>query len=146
MQNIYPSGYSKIIGSTTVAARDNTTASLFVDASGWDFIEFTIITTDASADTTVDMKLQSADDTSGTNAADISGASITQFTAAATVKLAVIEARSETLIGSGDTFIGALATLGDGTVGATCVITARGFTANYLPATSIAQIVEIKSV
>lgn len=146
MNNIYPSGYKKFLGCTTVAARDNTTASLFVDAEDCEFIEFTVYTTDASADTTVDMKLQSADDTSGTNAADISGASITQFTAAATAKAARLEARQETLIGSGDTFIGALVTAGNGTVGATLVIVAEGYVPNYLPVTNDSRMVQVKSV
>lgn len=137
-----------VAGSSTVAAVDNTThLTTWVSMADFDFVDFIINTTDANADTTVDAKVQSADDSSGTNAADITGLAITQFTAAATAKQAVLRVRSDQL-NTGDTHVGCTVTAGDGTTGSVTSIVALGFWSNYSPASEYdaATVVEIKNI
>lgn len=137
-----------VVDVTTVSTVDNTTkATDYIAMAGWEYIDFIINTTDASADTTVDAKLQSADDASGTNVADISGLAITQFTAAATAKAAVLRVRSDQL-NTADTHVRCLVTCGDGTGGSATSIVALGFGHHYAPASDYdtAEVVQIKSI
>ena len=91
----------------------------WVDMGKFDKVMFVVNVIDASADTTVDAKIQSADDSTGTNNTDISGLAITQFTAAATGKEFVIEVRADQL-NTNDTHVALVLTAGNGTVGITC--------------------------
>lgn len=137
-----------IVDSTTVAAVDNTTkATDYIAMAGWEYIDFIVTTTDANADTTVNAKVQSADDGSGTNVADITNLAITQFTAAATNKTAILRVRSDQL-NVDDTHVRCLVTCGNGTTGSVTAIVALAFGQNYSPATDYddAVVVEIKKL
>jgi hypothetical protein len=135
-----------LVGSSTVSATDNTTKlSSWVSMAGHKWVDFIINTTDADADTTVDAKLQSADDSSGTNAADISGLAITQFTAAATAKQAILRVRADQLNGDDD-YVGCTVTAGNGTSGSVTSIIAIGFSAHYEPAADAATLVQRKVI
>lgn len=137
-----------IAASSLVATKDNATLlTSWADIRNFEYIAFLINTTDADADTTIDAKVQSADDSSGTNAADITGLAITQFTAAATAKQAVLIVRADQ-VNSGDTHVGCTVTAGNGTSGAEISILALGFNSQYAPATDYdaATVVQIKTI
>lgn len=137
-----------ISGSSLVAATDNTTIlSTWVDMSDKVFVDFIINTTDANADTTVDAKVQSADDSSGTNAADITGLAITQDTAAATAQQYILRVRHDQLNGD-DSHVGCTVTAGDGTTGVVTSIIALGFWHNYAPDvdSDAATVIEVKNI
>jgi len=113
----YLSDELAVVGSAALLNVDNTTASTeYIDMGKFDKVVFAGVVKDASADTTVNAKVQSADDGSGTNVADISGLAITQFTAATTEKEFVIEVRQDQL-NTNDTHVRLLVTAGNGTVG-----------------------------
>ena len=136
-----------LIGSSTVAQIDaGTHATGYIAAEHWDYLLFVVSTTDASADTTVDFKVQQAADASGTGVADITGLAITQGTAAATAEQYMVWVRS-TDITDANTHVRGLATLGNGTVGATTVVNVFGFCPNYTPASNYdaATVIEIVS-
>jgi len=144
----YPTEGFAVVGSSLVAAVDNTTiASGYIAMANWEFIAFVINTTDANADTTVNAKVQSADDSGGTNVADITGLAITQFTAAATAKQAILVVRADQL-NTGDTHVRCLVTCGNGTSGSVTSIVAIGVGSNYLSAADYdaSTVVEIKSL
>jgi hypothetical protein len=133
-----------LLGSSTVSAVDNTTKlSSWVSMAGHKWVDFIINTTDADEDTTVNAKVQSADDSSGTNAADITGLAITQFTAAATAKQAILRVRADQLNGDDD-YVGCTVTAGNGTSGSVTSIIAIGFGAHYDPAADAATLVQRK--
>lgn len=130
----YPSDYVALAGGGMSKALDNTTLdSDWINMGHFEYVVFDIICLDPSADTTVDAKLRSADDSSGTNAADITGLAITQFTAATTRKLARLVVRADELNGN-DKYVGCRVTGGNGTVGITVGIIANGFGGDYDPA------------
>lgn len=137
-----------IATSSLVATKDNATL-----LTGWasmrdfDYVMFVINTTDADADTTIDAKVQSADDSSGTNAADITGLAITQFTAAATAKQAILIVRQDQ-VNSKDTHVGCTVTAGNGTSGAEISIIAIGVPQEYSKASDFdaATVVQRKTI
>ena len=98
-----------------------------------------------ATDTTVDVKLQEATDSSGTGAADISGKAVTQLGATDDNKQVIIEVDASEL-SDGFDYVACLVTSGNGTLGAdTCVIAISG-DSRYKPASgydlaTVAQIV-----
>ena len=101
-----------------------------------------------ATDIVVDFKLRSATAAAGTNAADITGKVITQFTATDDNKQAIIEIRADELgaIGAGRQWVSGRVTVGDGTLGGNvCVVALAGVgrnepTSDYDLA-SVAQII-----
>jgi len=147
MAKVYFPDYA-VAAATVVAAVDGTTrASGWVNMADFDYVDFLVSTTDADADATINAKVRSADDSSGTNAADITNLAITQFTAAATAKVAVLRVRADQL-NTGDTHAECLVTVSNTTDGAMISIVSLGFGHNYGPASDYdtAVVVEIKSI
>ena len=145
MNQNYLSDELAIVGSAAMLNVDNTTAaSEYIDMGKFDKVIFVVVVKDASADTTVNAKVQSADDGSGTNVADITGLAITQFTAAATDKEFVIEVRADQL-NVNDTHVRLLITAGNGTVGISGGLIALGL-CNQAPASDndLSTVTEIK--
>jgi hypothetical protein len=100
-----------------------------------------------ATDITVDAKIQSADDGSGTNAADITGLALTQITATDDNKQFVITV-DQSEVNSGDTHVALVVTVGDGTTGAYISAVGLGFNSNYAPPTDydLASVGEIKTL
>ncbi len=122
----YLSDELAVCGSMAILNLDNTTqASEYIDMGKFDKVVFAGVLKDASGDTTVNAKIQSADDSGGTNVADITGLAITQFTAASSEKEFVIEVRQDQL-NVDDTHIRLLITAGNGTVGCSGGVIAFG--------------------
>ena len=147
MAKIYFSDYA-IADGTTVAAVDNTTkASGWVNMADFDYVDFIISTTDADADTTVNAKVQCDTAGDGNAISDITGLAITQFTAAATAKLAVLRVRADQLA-AGKPYSRVLVTAGNGTSGSVTSIVSLGFGHNYGAASDYdtAVVVQIKSI
>lgn len=71
-----------------------------------------------ATDTTVDAKLQAATDSSGTGAADITDAAITQVGATGDNRFASIDLDTSKLAATSNTHVRLLVTAGDGTEGA----------------------------
>lgn len=110
-----------------------------------DFKQLAFVVNVGATDTTVDVKLQSADDSSGTNAADISGKAVTQLSATDDNKQVVLRLRADQ-VNSADTHVAVVVTAGNGTVGAYVSAACLGFHSGYSPANeydvaSVAQIV-----
>lgn len=122
----YLSDELAVVGSAAMLNVDNTTAATeYIDMSKFDKVIFVGVVKDASADTTVDAKVQSDAAGAGAGVADISGLAITQFTAAATEKEFVIEVRADQL-NAGDRYVRLLVTAGNGTVGISGGVLALG--------------------
>lgn len=141
----YLSDELTLCGSVAMLNVDNTTAaSEWIDMGKFDKVVFMVVVKDASADTTVNAKIRSADNANGDNPADITGLAITQFTAAATEKEFVIEVRQDQL-NADDTHVGLLITAGNGTVGISGGVIAIGLP-NAMPASDndLATVQEIK--
>lgn len=147
MAKVYFPDYA-IAAAPTIGLVDGTTkASGWVNMADFDYVDFIVSTTDVDADATVNAKIRSADDSSGTNAADITGLAITQFTAAATNKTVLLRVRADQL-NTGDTHVECLVTVSNTTDGAVIAIIGLGFGANYGAASDYdaATVVEIKSI
>lgn len=133
------------------AAVDNTTqTSAYLSLATASKITWvvTVKDTNAADDTTIDVKVQSADDSSGTNVTDISGLATTQITADNAADQILIIEVDQTEVNSGDTHVRCVVTAGDGTAGANICITAIGGNLNYLPASEYdsAEVAEIKTL
>lgn len=103
---------------------DNTTkTSDWVDMGKFDKVMFVGNVIDAGADTTIDVKIQSASNSGGTGNSDISGLANAQFTAAATGKEFVIEVRADQL-DAGDTHAALVVVVGNG--GGAAILSAIG--------------------
>lgn len=103
-----------------------------------------------ATDITVDAKLQSADDSSGTNAADLTGLAVTQIAATDdnTQYVLVVRADQVNPINAGDTHVALVVTVGDGTAGAYVSAVGLGFNAAHLPANEldVASVDEIVNI
>lgn len=98
-----------------------------------------------ATDITVDAKLQKATDGSGTGAADITGKSITQFSATDDNKQALIHIRAEEL-GTTFTHVRCVVTIADGTTGANVAVAGLGADMRYsdgrdIDLASVAQVI-----
>ena len=141
MRRFNPNDEQVVAGCSLVATVDNgTLATPGIEFKLYDWITFYIITTDADADTTINAKAQ--EDTvvtMDTPATDIANLAITEFTAAATVKIAKL------VVNEGDItkpFVRCLATMGNGTSGAEVTIIALGHLKDYAPGDDPAIVVE----
>lgn len=133
------------------AAVDNTTqASGYISLATVSKVMFVVVVKDTNAadDTTIDVKVQSADDSSGTNVTDISGLAATQITADNAADQIVVIEVDQTEVNSADTHVRCLVTAGNGTAGANIAIIALGGNLNYLPASEYdsAEVAEIKTL
>lgn len=141
----YISDEYALCGSMALLNVDNTTAdSEWIDMSKFQKVKFDGVVKDASADTTVNAKIQSASDGSGTGAADITNLAITQFTAATTEKEFTLEVKQNQL-NAGHTHVRLRITAGNGTVGISGGVIANGYP-DALPASDydLATVQEIK--
>ena len=94
-----------------------------------------------------DVKIQSADDNSGTNATDISGLSVTQLTATDDNKQVILSV-DQSEVNSGDTHVAVVVTAGDGAAGDYVSAVCLGFNSEYQPAYDydVASVLEIKTL
>lgn len=111
----------------------------------FDFVDFVVNV--GATDITVDAKVQSADDSSGTNNTDVTGLSVTQLSATDDNKQVVLRIH-RTQLNTGDTHVAVVVTVGDGTTGAYVSAVGLGFQSNYQPATNydVASVAQIKSI
>lgn len=131
MLHINPFDYLALATTSTVAAVDNTTlATPGISFEGFSWLLFIVNTTDASADTTVDFKIQQDDNLAMSSPTDITSLAITQFTAAATAQSAMIAVHH---MDAPQGFVRGLMTGGDGTVGSTTDIIVIGVLKSYGP-------------
>lgn len=144
MRNYYPD-YA-VVAAIDPQTLDNASAtSDWASMADFDYIDF--IVNVGATDITVDAKVQSADDSSGTNNTDITNLAVTQLTATDDNKQVILRVRSDQL-NAGDTHVAVVVTVGDGTTGAVVSAVGLGFVANYNPATqsdlaSVAEIVTL---
>lgn len=131
MQHNYLSDDLAIVATIDPQLVDNASAtSDWVDMGKHSQVMFVL--TVGATDITVDAKIQSADDTSGTNAADITNLAVTQIGAGDDNTQYILTVRKEEL-NSGDVAAALVVTVGDGTTGA--YIAAVGIAlSNYGPA------------
>lgn len=124
---------------------DAAVTSDWASMADFDFIDF--IVNIGATDITVDAKIQSADDSSGTNNTDISGLAVTQLTASDDNKQVVLRVRSDQ-VNSGDTHVAVVVTVGNGTTGAYVSAVGVGHRPTYAPASDydVASVAEIKSI
>lgn len=133
-----------IAGAIDPQLGDNTALTTdWIDFGVWQRVMFVFLL--GATDITVDVKLQSADDTSGTNAADISGKAITQLGATDDNKQAILNLSKDEL-NDGDVAAAAVVTIGDGTTGANVAVAAIGIPhygpPEHIDLATVAEIVE----
>lgn len=121
---------------------DGSATSDWVDMENFDRVVFLVRI--GAADTTLDAKLQSATDSNGTSAADITGKAITQFSATDDGQVALIEIKAEE-IPAGRQHVACVVTAGNGTTGVQVNVEALGFDPRYMPASNFdsADVTEI---
>lgn len=142
----YPSNYVALAGALDSQLANNTALT-----SDWismsDFHQVLFAVSVGATDTTVDVKVQSADDGSGTNAADITGLSVTQLSATDDNKQVLIEVKADQ-VNTGDTHVAVVITIGNGATGANVSAVGLGFNGMYLPASAydVASVAEIKNL
>ena len=133
-----------------VATIDPQTINNTSATSDWvnagDFDELCFLLSVGATDTTVDAKLREATDSSGSNAADISGKSITQLSATDDNKQAVLHVRADELSPT-KPYVACVVTVGSGSSGAVISVVGLGGRARYEPASDsdLASVVEIVS-
>lgn len=138
------SDYIGVAAQAVPLLRDNTTVTTdWVDMGKWQRVMFIIQV--GATDITVDAKLQSADDTSGTNATDITGKATSQWSATDDNKIKVLNVSKDEL-NTDDIAVACKVTIGDGTAGANVSVVAVGIPhydpPEYVDLTAVAQIVE----
>ena len=139
----YPTDDMAVAGAIDPQLVDNASAtSDWVSLRDFDYVVFVLNV--GATDITVDAKIQSADDSSGTNAADITSLAITQLGATDDNKQAVLVVRKDQLA-AGDTHAAIVVTVGDGTTGAYVSAVCLGFVGDYGPASQydVASVAEI---
>jgi hypothetical protein len=111
------------------------------------FAQIMFVVNLGATDITVDAKIQSADDSSGTNNTDITGLAVTQLTDTDDNKQ-VILCVDESEVNSGDTHVAVVVTVGNGTTGAYVSAVGIGFNAEYQPAFDydVASVAQIKTL
>lgn len=134
-RHMAPSDYVPVVGTVDPQLVDNAAVtSDWVDIGDFAWVLFVVNI--GATDITVDAKVQSADDSSGTNAADITGLSATQLTASDDNKQ-VVFAVHQSQVNTDDTHVACVVTVGDGTTGAYVSVVALGFGSNYQPASFV---------
>jgi hypothetical protein len=134
-----------LVGRVSPQLIDNNTGdTAWVDISKFRRVAFLLLL--GATDITVDFKLRSATDSSGTSAADISGYAITQFSATDDNKEAWIEIDENKMAALGRRYVSARVTVGDGTLGGNVAVAALAGVARYEPASdndlaTVAQII-----
>ena len=121
--------------------------TLFTQLKASGTVWISLIVSVGATDITVDAKVQSADDTSGTNNTDIASLSVTQLTASDDNKQVILLVTSDDL-NTDDVAAAVVVTVGDGTTGAYVSAIGIGFNARTLPATDndVASVAEIVSL
>ena len=122
---------------------NNTSASSdYVDMENFRRVIFVIAV--GATDTTVDAKIQEAQDASGTGAQDLSGKAITQLSATDDNKQAIIEVAAEEL-SDNYTHVKCVVTAGSGSTGAYVAVIGLAGVARYEPASDLdlASVAEI---
>lgn len=106
----------------------------WVSMALWDALQAIVMAGDLGSSGTLDAKLTAATDSSGTGAADISGATITQMTQAGTDsnKQGIINLRTDSLAGQGFTHVRLSMTVAVATSDAGALL--LGFGPKYAPA------------
>jgi hypothetical protein len=146
MNPIYnPSDAVPVVATVDPQLGDNAAyTSDWVDMGKFAQVMFILLV--GATDITIDAKIQSADDSSGTNAADLPTAvALTQIPGTDDNKQFILSVREDQL-NTGDTHVALVVTVGNGAVGAQISAVGLGFGSNYLPASehdlsSVAQIV-----
>jgi hypothetical protein len=103
-------------------------------------LAFIINTTDADEDTTIDAKIQQDTLVGFGSPTDVAGLAITQFTAAATAKQAILLVHENDVT---EGFVRALVTAGNGTSGAEIDIIVLGNLKHYAPGDHNATVQEV---
>lgn len=138
------SDYLGIAAQAVPLLRDNTAVTTdWVDMAKWQRVMFIVLV--GATDITVDSKLRSADDTSGTNAADITGKASSQWSATDDNKVKILNVSKDEL-NDGDVAVACTVTIGDGTAGANVAVVAVGIPhygpPEHIDLAAVAQIVE----
>lgn len=109
-----------------------------------DFAQVMFIVNLGATDITTDVKVQSADDGSGTNNTDVSGLAVTQLTDTDDNKQVILSI-DQSEVNAGDTHVAVVVTAGDGTLGSNVSAVCLGFNSEYLPASDydVASVAEI---
>lgn len=142
----YPDAYAAVVAAIDPQTVDNAAVtSDWADMRNFDYVMFVVNV--GATDITVDAKVQSADDASGTNAADISGLAVTQLGATDDNKQVVLIVSHDELNGDDD-FAAVVVTVGDGTTGAIVSAVGIGFGSDYEPASNydVASLAQIKKL
>jgi hypothetical protein len=133
-----------LVGRVSPQLIDNNTGdTAWVDISKFRRVAFLLLL--GATDITVDFKLRSATDSSGTGAADISSYAITQLTATDDNKEAWIEIDENKMAALGRRYVSARVTVADGTLGGNVAVAALAGVARYEPASDndLATVVQI---
>lgn len=138
-----PSDFVAVVSTIDPQAVDNNTyTSDWVDMGKFSAVMF--IGLQGAADIAVNAKIRSAEDSSGTNAADITGLAIVAQGGSDDNEQWIICVREDQLA-AGHTHVALVVTVGDGTSNLLAAV-GLGFGSNYLPASeydlsSVAQII-----
>jgi len=108
------------------------------------FAQVMFVVNVGATDITVDIKVQSADDSSGTNNTDIASLAATQI-ADDEDNGQIILSVDQSEVNAGDTHVAVVVTVGDGSTGAYVSAVCLGFNSEYLPASNydVASVAEI---
>jgi hypothetical protein len=142
----YPSDYVAVAAAIDPQLSDN--AALTSDwVSLKDFASVMFIVNFGAMDITGDVKIQSADDSSGTNATDITGLAVTQLTDTDDNKQVILSV-DQSEVNSGDTHVAVVVTSGDGAAGNYVSAVGIGFNSQFQPASDkdVASVKEIKTL
>lgn len=136
-----PLDHIKVAGESLVATVDaGTLATVGIEMEKYNWLMFFISTTDADADTTIDAKIQEDSAVGMGSPTDVANLAITQFTAAATAKHAILVVHENDL---SEAFCRCLVTAGNGTSGAEINVLVLGQLKHYAPGDHAATVQEV---
>ena len=141
----YPSDYLPVVSTIDPQPVDNSTyVSDWVNMGTFNAVMFVLLL--GAADIAINAKIRSAEDSSGTNAADITGLAMTALGGSDDNKQVVFVVRADQL-NAGHTHVALSVTVGDGTTDYLAAV-GIGIGSNYLPAadwdlSSVAEIVKL---
>lgn len=148
-QVYYPSDYVAVAGAIDPQLLDDGSLT-----SDWvalaDFTQVMFVVNLGATDITTDVKIQSADDSSGTNNTDIALLVVTQLADDDDNKQVILSV-DQSEVNTGDTHVAVVVTAGDGTLGSNVSAVCLGFNSEFQPASnkdvaSVAEIVTLKSL